>query len=260
MALSRIGASRRGRLILLLFAFVAASPARGAELLVFAAASLTDALGEIGAGWRQATGDDVEFHFAGSSELAVQIENGAPADLFVSADAAKVDALAADGRIVAGTRRELLSNRLVIVVAAERGAAVRTAADLATPAVATLALAEPSTVPAGLYAADYLRRADLWSRIEGKVVPTANVRAALAAVESGDADAAIVYATDAAISRRVRVAVEIPVDESPRIVYVAAIPDSAQDVDTSRRLLDFLQAPAAAEIFRRFGFLPVSPR
>jgi len=258
MASATSESSLGARLALALAALLLASPLRGESLLVFAAASLTDALTEIGTDYRAASGETVEFHFAGSSELARQIGEGAPADLFVPADSAEVDELAEHGLVVAGTRRELLSNRLVVVVAAERGAEVTTVADLATPAVRVLALAEPSTVPAGIYAGAFLRRGGLWSQLADKIVPTANVRAALAAVESGDADAAIVYATDAAISRRVRVAVEIPAAETPRIVYAAAVPTSARDVEGARRFLAYLASPPASAVFRRYGFLPLA--
>lgn len=249
----------RAVVVACLVAATLAAPAHAAGILVFAAASLTDALGEIGTAWSSASGDEVAFSFGGSSTLARQIEEGAPADLFVSADAAKVDALAGRGGILAGSRRELLSNRLVIVVAAADGARIASAADLATSRVKLLALAEPQTVPAGIYARAYLERAGLWPQVSRKVVPTDNVRAALAAVEAGNADAAIVYATDARISRRVRAAVEISAADAPRIVYVAAVPAKAPHPEAAQRFLEHLASPRAAAVFARYGFLPPAP-
>lgn len=243
-------------ILALLALFPAALPAE--ELLVFAAASLTEALEEVGASWKSSTGEATSFSFAGSSTLAHQIEAGAPADLFVSADEAKIDDLVAKGLLDPGTRRELLSNRLVVVVAAERGAAVSTLADLVRPDVESIALAEPATVPAGIYARAALERAGLWEQVQTRVIPTENVRAALAAVEAGNATAAIVYATDARIARRVRVAFEIAAELTPKIVYVAAVPRAAPHAAAARRLLDFLASGVAAEIFARHGFLPLA--
>ena len=231
------------------------TPLEPGGLTVFAAASLTDALSEIGEGYEKETGARVAFNFGASSTLARQIEEGAPADLFVSADEAKVDGLLEKKLVDSATRRELLSNRLVIVVAAENGAKVSAPADLATSTVSVLALAEPQTVPAGIYAKAYLGKVGLWSRVIEKVVPTENVRAALAAVESGNADAAIVYATDAGISKRVRVAVEVPETDTPRIVYVAAVPVGARDAAAGRRFLERLSSERAREAFRRHGFV-----
>jgi molybdate transport system substrate-binding protein len=231
-----------------------ARAARAEQVLVFAAASLSDALSEIGTAYASSSGDRPAFSFGASSTLARQIAEGAPADLFVSADEAKVDQIEAK-HLAPGTRRDLLSNRLVVVVAAEKGAAVSALADLATRRVRVLALAEPQTVPAGIYARESLRRAGLWSKVVDKVVPTENVRAALAAVESGNADAAVVYRTDALVSSRVKVAFEVPADLTPRIVYVAAVARGGSHPTAARRFLDYLGGPEATAMFRRHGFL-----
>jgi molybdate transport system substrate-binding protein len=251
--------NRRRRRLSIVFALAAAlfaGAARAEEVLVFAAASLAEALGEIAKASEAATGDRVVLNLGASSVLGRQIEEGAPADLFFSADEAKVDRLELRGLVADGTRRDLLSNRLVVVVAAERGAAVASAADLATSKVRVLALAEPQTVPAGIYAKEYLRRAGLWRRVIDKVVPTENVRAALAAVEAGNADAAIVYQTDVGIARNVRVAYEVPRELTPRIVYVAAVVKGAAHEAAARRFLDHLGGEAARTAFDRYGFLP----
>lgn len=225
-------------------------------MTIFAAASLAEALAEVAARHELAGGARVRVNLGGSSVLARQIREGAPADLFVSADEAKMDDLAAAGLIESGSRRVLLANALVIVVSAETGAAVAHPRDLARPAVRRLALAEPTTVPAGIYARQYLERLGLWEVVRGKVVPTENVRAALAAVEAGNAQAGIVYATDARISRRVRVAFAVPPADGPRILYPAAVVRGARNRAAALRLLDYLAGAEAAETFAKYGFLP----
>ncbi len=175
-----------------------------------AAASLTDAMKEIGAAYEKESGDKLQFNFGASNMLARQIEEGAPADVFFSADEAKMDALEKKDLLLPGTRRSLLSNSLVIVVAADSGMSPKSAADLAKPEYKKLALAEPRSVPAGIYAREYLEKLGLWEAVKEKVVPTENVRAALAAVESGNVDAGIVYKTDALISKKVKVRSKSP--------------------------------------------------
>jgi len=225
------------------------------EVTVFAAASLADALGELAATYQQATGDTVRLNLGASSMLARQIQEGAPADLFFSADEAKLDALERAGLIEPGTRRSLLSNALVVVVAADSRLPLSSAADLAAPAVRRLAVAEPDTVPAGIYARQYLEKAGLWPALAPKIVPTENVRAVLAAVASGDADAGIVYRTDALVSRRVRVAWAVPPGEGPRISYPLAVVKAGENPAGGRRFLAWLASPAGKSVFAKYGFI-----
>src|SRR5947209_6251348 len=250
------------RLILTLLALAAwtaaavpAAPAPApADITVFAAASLTDALQEIAAAYEKATGDKVTFNFAASSALARQIQEGAPADLFFSADEAKMDDLEKRGLLAKGTRRSLLSNALVVVVPADSSLRIAAPADLAKPQVRALALAEPQSVPAGLYAKEWLKSQKLWSRVIDKVIPTENVRAALAAVESGNVSAGIVYRTDAGISKKVKIAYEVSAG-GPKISYPLAVIADSQRQEAARRLLAYLESPAALDVFRRYGFL-----
>ena len=228
---------------------------RHATVVVFAAASLTDCLKEIAAWYEKKTGDKLVFNLAASSTLAMQIRAGARADLFFSADEARMQALEDEGLIVKGTRRSRLSNSLVIVVATERGAEVSSPQDLAGPRVKRLALADPQAVPAGVYAREYLRRANLWSAIQPKVVPMENVRAALAAVEAGNVDAGIVYKTDAAISRKVRIACEVPRQGGPLISYPMALLVDAPQPEAARRFLEHLGSEQAEAVFRKLGFI-----
>jgi molybdate transport system substrate-binding protein len=239
-----------------LLAALAVQSLRAAELNVFAAASLADALQEIAPAYESASGDTVHLNLAASSLLARQIKEGAPADVFFSADDAKMDDLAQAGLVAAGTRVSLLSNSLVIVVNAERGAPISRPADLALATVRRLALAEPQTVPAGIYARAYLQKTGLWTSLAGKIVSTENVRACLAAVEAGNADAGFVYKTDALISKKVKVAVEIAAADAPRISYPVAVLSGAKHPEAARRFVAYLASPAARAVFARFGFLP----
>jgi molybdate transport system substrate-binding protein len=226
-----------------------------ANIHVLAAASLTESLKEIAAGYEKRSGDKVVFNFGASSFLARQIEEGAPADIFFSADEAKMDGLVRKRLLVKETRKSRLSNSLVIIVAAEQGAAIEGPRDLATDKVKRLALAEPRTVPAGIYAKEYLQHLRLWPAVEAKVVPTENVRGALAAVEAGNAEAGIVYKTDAAISKKVKVAYEVPANGSPVISYPVALVKEAREPEAAGRFLKHLDSEEAVRVFERCGFV-----
>ncbi len=242
-------------LFVLLFMFGAIA-AGAAELTVFAAASLSDALGEIAPAYSRATGHTLRFNFGASGLLARQIQEGAPADVFFSADELRMDRLDQAGLLLPGTRRTLLGNTLVVVVATPEGARVGSLPDLAGASVRRVVIGDPATVPAGTYARQYLQKMGLWPLLLGKLVPLDNVRAVLAVVESGNADAGIVYRTDALISKKVRIAVEVPLAEGPRITYPAAVITTTKQPAAARALVDFLASPAAQAVFVRYGFLP----
>ncbi len=246
---------KRAQIILATAVLLAATLVRAAEVTVFAAASLTDSLEEIAATYEKQSDDRIVFNLGASSTLARQIEEGAPADIFFSADEAKMDRLEQKGLIFKETRKSRLSNSLVIVIAAEKSAAIESPKDLATDKVKRLALAEPKTVPAGIYAKEYLQKQNLWSAVESKVIPTENVRAALAAVEAGNVEAGIVYKTDAASSRRVKVAYEVPVEDSPAISYPMAVVKEAKQPEAAKKFLQYLGSRDATKVFERFGFI-----
>ena len=226
-----------------------------AEINVYAAASLTDSLKEIAAVWEKQSGDKILFSFGASSTLARQIQEGAPADLFFSADEAKMDPLDRAGRIVKETRKSRLGNSLVVVVGADSSLTISSLADLTNAPIKRIALADPKTVPAGIYSRDCLEKLKLWSAIEPKVVPTDNVRAALAAVESGNVEAGMVYKTDAAISKKVKVAYLVPAADNPEISYPLALVRDAPHSDAARKFLEYLNGDAAGKIFEKFGFV-----
>ena len=229
---------------------------RGGEVLVSAAASLTEVLQRIATAYEMRTGTRVVLNLGASNTLARQIVAGAPVDLFISADETQMNA--ARSEILAGTRIDLLSNQLAVAVPADRPRPVRSARDLVDPAFTRIALGDPAAVPAGLYARQYLERAGVWAQIESKVIPTGSVRLALAAVEHGAADAAIVYRTDIAAAKDARLAFVVPADDAPRIVYPAAVVRSAPHADAARQLLAFLRGREAGDLFRAAGFIPLT--
>lgn len=228
-----------------------------AQVTVFAAASLTDSLQEIASTYEKQSGDKIVFNFAASGVLARQIEEGAPADLFFSADEARADALETNGLLVKGTRTNLLGNSLVIVAATDN-AAVRSPNDFTNAAVRRVALGDPKTVPAGTYAKAYLEKSGLWAGIEPKVVPCESVRSVLAMVESGNVDAGLVYKTDAAISKKVRVVFEVPAGEGPKIIYPAAVVKDAPQAEAAKKFLGYLGGKEAGTVFAGHGFVVLS--
>ena len=243
------------RLFAALAALLAASLATAADLTVFAAASLSDALKQISPVYAKTSGDTLRFNFGASGALARQIREGAPADVIVSADELRVDQLENGGLLLAGTRRTLLANTLVLVVSAG-DTSIATFADLAKPGVRRIALGEPATVPVGTYSKEYLGKLGLWESLQSKTVFLDNVRAVLAAVEAGNADAGIVYKTDALISKKTKIAVEVPPADGPAITYPAAVIKDTKSAAAAKKFVVWLAGPEAQAVFAKYGFLP----
>lgn len=241
--------------LLLALSLLATMPAHAANLRVSAAASLTDVMHELGDVYQKDTGDTLLFNFGASSTLARQIIEGAPADVFISADELKMDQLAVRGLVIKKSRRSILSNTLVIIVPSDSNLKINSPRDLADPAIRNVAVAEPQTVPAGIYAKEYLRKLGVWSKITSKIIPTDNVRATLAAVESGNVETGIVYKTDALISKVVRIAYDVPAAEGPEISYPAAVVAESRNKAAAQQFLDFLSSEKAKALFRKYGFL-----
>jgi molybdate transport system substrate-binding protein len=231
-----------------------AATARSADVTVFAAASLTDSLKEIAVNYQKETGRTVTFNFEASSILARQIEEGAPADIFFSADETQMDRLAERGLMDAATRVDRLGNTLVVVAPKDSHLQIRSPADLAADGVKQIALADPKAVPAGVYAKEWLGKFGDWDAVAPKVVPAENVRAALAAVASGNVDAGVVYKTDAAISKSVKIVYEVPRADGPDIRYPLALVKASEHPDEAKRFLEYLNSKDAARVFERFGF------
>ena len=227
-------------------------------LTISAAVSLTEALEDVAAAYRASGGVPVNFNFAGSNVLARQIVNGAPVDVFVSADETQMEVVARAGMVVEGSRVDVASNTLVLV--ADARTSLRTLADLGNTEVRRIAIGDPAAVPAGVYARRYLEDIGLWSRLEPKIVPTANVRAALTSVQNGSVSAAFVYATDARVAPELKVVVTVSGARAPRIVYPACVVRTSRQPAAAGAFLSFLRGPAAAAIFARHGFVPPAGR
>ncbi len=233
-----------------------------AEPVVFAAASLKNALDDVAAAYKQKTGKTVAISYAGTATLAKQIEQGAPADIFFSADMAWMD-YAVDHKLVkAETRRTLLGNEIVLVApkASTAAIAIEPGMDLAglLGPDGHLAMANVDSVPAGRYGKAALESLGVWDSVAGKVVQSENVRMALAFVARGEAPAGIVYATDAAAEPAVKVIGVFPADSHPPILYPVAMTASSTNPE-ARAFFDFLQSDAATPAYRKQGFTVVSP-
>jgi molybdate transport system substrate-binding protein len=241
-----------------LLACAASAGARAQDLTVFAAASLQNALEEIGGLYRVRQGRAVRFSFASSSALARQIEQDGPAAVFLSADEPWMDYLQERRLIVNDSRRSLLGNRLVLVVPADNPARIELRPNFDLLAVlgkdGRWVTGDPTNVPVGRYAQDALTRLGVWSVAQTRLVRAENVRVALAFVERGEAAAGIVYETDAALSKRVRVAGVFPANSHAPISYPMAIV-ARNDSTAARDFVAFLGGADAAQVFRKFGFV-----
>jgi molybdate transport system substrate-binding protein len=244
---------RRLGLLVLGLVLNMAGRAWSAEVLVFAAASLTDALKEIQSTYEATARDRLVLNLGASSDLARQIKAGAPADVFFSADLAQMEGLEKEGSVRREHRVDVLSNQLVAIVPAGSTIAIRAPRDLLT--VERFALANPEAVPVGVYAKRYFESIGLWGELQSKVVPTADVRATLAAVEAEHAPAGMVYRTDAAVSKRVRVAFEVPREQWPDIVYPLAPAARSKHPEAAAALVRYLTGPQAVGVYERFGFV-----
>ena len=246
---------RAAILSLLLLAPVTAFAQPAAPVTVFAAASLTDSLKAVADAYKAKTGTTITLSFGASSTLARQIEQGAQADIFLSADTDWMDYLQKGGHIADATRGDLLANQLVLVAAsdAKPAPAIAPHFDLAGAlGDRKLALADPASVPAGKYGKAALTALGVWDKVAAKVAPAENVRVALEYVARGEAPYGIVYATDAKVAPGVRVAGVFPENTHPPIVYPVALTRTASPA--ARAFLDFLKGPQAKAIFEKAGF------
>jgi molybdate transport system substrate-binding protein len=236
---------------------LAAAPAAWADtVVVFAAASLKEALDAAARSFEAASGHKVRVSYAASSALARQLESGAPADLFISADTDWIDYLESRGLTAPGSRRDLLANDLVLVAPAASATRLKLApgVDIAGALGARrIALANPAAVPAGRYAKAAFTALGAWGAIEGKVAAADNVRAALALVARGEAPLGVVYRTDALAEANVRIVDTFPAGSHPSIVY-PVVRAKRSTTPAAAELASYLAAPAAMATFARFGF------
>ncbi len=230
-------------------------PNQPITLTISAAISLEDSLDAIAKSYQQAHRDErVECNYGGSGTLQHQIEEGAPVDIFISGGESQMDALQRENLLVPGTRRDLLGNELVLIVPA-RSTEIKDFPDLAKSAAKSIAIGDPQIVPAGTYAKQVLEHLGLLPAIQGKLLYTKDVRQALAYVEMGNADAGLVYATDARISNAVRVAATAPSDSHLPILYPIALLKDSKSPEAAHMLLDVLESPESLSVFEKAGFL-----
>ena len=251
----------RVALALALLASACGRPPAGDEVAIFAAASLRDFVTEVAGEWERESGVRATLNFAGSDALARQIEAAGVADVFLAADARWASTLEERGRIVPGSAREVLSNRLVVIAREDAPATIERVEDLARAEYAWLVLADPDAVPAGRYARAWLEsipagEGSLWESVRERVAPALDVRAALALVEAEPRAVGIVYRTDAASSAKVQVLAESAEGE-PRIAYVGALVRGGANPDAGAAFLAHLAGPAAREVAQRHGFAAV---
>jgi molybdate transport system substrate-binding protein len=219
---------------------------------VFAAASTTNAIREIKRRFAAATGADVHASFGSSATLARQIVHGADADVFLSADAQWADHLTKNGWVV--QKQDFLGNRLVIVVPNDSKLRVSKLEDIVSATITHVAMGEPKSVPAGIYAKKALEKLGLWEQLRPKIAAADDVRNALTYVENGAAEVGIVYATDAAISTKVKVVAEIPESLTGPIRYSVILLKRENNSATAESFYTFLHSPESLRVFRSYGF------
>jgi molybdate transport system substrate-binding protein len=246
-----------GSLPLTGWAQAAATAGPPPDLIVLAASSLTDALNELGPAFSAATHHGVKLSYAASSALARQIEAGAPADVFMSADTDWMDYLQTRNLIDTASRRNVLGNRLVLISPADSTVTIKIAPHFALAKLlgeGRLATGNPDSVPVGKYAKIALTNLGVWAQVQDRIAAADNVRAALALVARGEAPLGIVYRTDALVEKKVRIVAEFPANSHDPIVYPVATTAHAQA--GAADFVKFLSSPTAQAVFSKYGFDP----
>ncbi|MBD2614796.1 molybdate ABC transporter substrate-binding protein [Nostoc punctiforme FACHB-252] len=252
-----LGIAIAGLLLAIILPLVTPSPviAQSNNILVSAAASLKDALEEIKPLYQQSKSNvNITYNFGASGALQQQIEQGAPADIFISAGKKQVDALETKGLLLPGTRTNLANNRLVLIVAQDVEG-ITSFYNLTDAKIKKIAIGEPRSVPAGQYGEQVLKKLQLYDRLKPKLVFANNVRQVLAAVETGNAEAGLVYATDAKISNKVKVVVAADDKFHSPIVYPIAVVKSSKNPTAAKEFVQFLSGPQAKDILKKYGFI-----
>ena len=243
------------QLVVALCAVLFAGQALATDLVVSAAASLTNAFADIGKEFEKAKpGSKVLFNFAASGQLLQQLSRGAPVDVFASADQQTMDKAEKQNLIVRGTRQNFVSNKLVVVVPANSKTGINSLEGLASPDIKRIALANPESVPVGSYSKQALEAASLWDKLREKYISTTNVRQSLDYTARGEVDTAFVYLTDALIMpNRVKIAFEVP--SSTEILYPIAVVKGNGKEDLALKFVEFVKTESAQAILAKYGFL-----
>ena len=232
-----------------------AQPAENVELIISAAASLTDVTKELTDAYaKTAPNVKLTFTYGASGALQTQIEEGAPSDIFLSAAQKQMDALEEKGLLLDGTRRDLLVNQVVLITPKGSGKDIKAFDDASTDKVEKIALGEPKSVPVGQYSEEIFTYLKTLDAVKAKAVYGSDVRQVLTWVESGDVDCGVVYATDAATSDNVEVVAQAPEGSHKPVVYPAAVLKSSKSADAAKAFLDYLSGDEAKAIFEKYGF------
>ena len=234
----------------------AAEAPKTVELTISAAVSLKDALAEIQTNYQKKNPQvKLLYNLGASGSLQKQIEQGAPADIFISAAPKQMDELSAKNLINTATRKNLVENKLVLIVPLNSSAKLNKFEDLTNPAVQKISIGEPTVVPAGQYAQEVLRKLGIWDKINDKLVLAKDVRTVLTYVETGNVEAGIVYKTDAASSSKVKIAATAPEGTHAPIIYPAALLASSKQQEVAKDFLAYLSGPEGKPIFEKYGFV-----
>lgn len=226
----------------------------GAEVHVFAAASLTDSLDEIIALYQADSNNKIVPVYEASGTLKKQIEEGADCDIFISANQKHMDALAEAGEVNTDTRKDLLGNALTLIASADKAEKITDVQSLLHDEVEQIAIGEPTDVPAGQYAQEMFENLDIWEQIQPKLVYAKNVRSVLNYVDGGDADAGLVYHTDALLLEKGKIIGDAPADSYTAVHYPSAIMKAAPQPEAAADFYAFLASDQAKEIFEKYGF------
>ena len=225
------------------------------EVYIVAAASMTDAVKEIGANYEKQHPDvKLMYNFGSSGALQSQIEQGAPADVFISAAQKQMNALEEENLIDKATRKDLLENKVVLIVPKDSTLVLDDFAAAATDKVSKIALGEPKSVPVGQYSEEIFTNLNVWADIKAKAVYASDVRQVLSWVETGEVDCGVVYATDAAISDKVKVLLEAPAGTHKPVVYPAAMVGSSKNPEIAKDFLAYLSQDEQKAILAKYGF------
>ncbi len=225
------------------------------EVYVVAAASMTDVIKEIGANYEKQHPDvKLMYNFGSSGALQTQIEQGAPADIFISAAQKQMNALEEKDLIDKDTRKDLLENKVVLIVPKDSDLNLNNFSDIATDKVQKIALGEPKAVPVGQYSEEIFNNLNILDQMKAKAVYASDVRQVLGWVETGDVDCGIVYATDAAISDKVKVLMQAPDDMHKPVIYPAAVIKDSKNNEIAKDFLAYLSTDDVKNVFTKYGF------
>ncbi len=225
------------------------------ELTVSAAASLTDVLKEIGEVYEKNTGTKINFNFGSSGSLQAQIEEGAPVDLFISAAQKQMKALEDEGLIISETKKNLLSNEIVLIAPKESQKVISGFEDCASEKVEKIAYGDPKTTPIGQYAEEVFKNLNILDKVSSKTVYGSDVRQVLSWVETGEVDCGLVFKTDALTTDKVKIICSAPEGYHEEISYPAAVIKSSKNPDAAKDFLAYLSGDEAKKIFEKYGFV-----